>query len=299
MKSVREAVVERDAEWSKRVDRYRRAANDARADRDADRAAWAVERASLRDDRAIRASSASIERLRRDVRALKRSCRDLRSSAELAKRLVGPAVERALEGALDAPLRPAAGARVSYVAVAGGVDCPAWFGGRGTLVATGLGGWQGRPLRPGDALPLGAAGTLPAAAQGRLVAPAPDANSVTALRVYPGPDAAMLGAALQAALWRQLLATCWRVGRASDRSGTVLEGPPLALPQGVAEAAASAPSRPMVAGAIQLPPSGQPIVLGPDHPVTGGYPLIGVLRRQDLGALQLRCPGAALRLRAA
>ena len=98
MKSVREAVVERDAEWSKRVDRYRRAANDARADRDADRAAWAVERASLRDDRAIRASSASIERLRRDVRALKRSCRDLRSSAELAKRLVGPAVERALEG---------------------------------------------------------------------------------------------------------------------------------------------------------------------------------------------------------
>ena len=206
---------------------------------------------------------------------------------------------RRLEGALDAPLRPAAGARVSYVAVAGGVDCPAWFGGRGTLVATGLGGWQGRPLRRGDALPLGAAGTLPAAAQGRLVAPAPDANSVTALRVYPGPDAAMLGAALQAALWRQLLATCWCVGRASDRSGTVLEGPPLALPQGVAEAAASAPSRPMVAGAIQLPPSGQPIVLGPDHPVTGGYPLIGVLRRQDLGALQLRCPGAALRLRAA
>ena len=38
-------------------------------------------------------------------------------------------------------------------------------------------------------------------------------------------------------------------------------------------------------------------MLGPDHPVTGGYPLIGVLRRQDLGALQLRCPGAALRLR--
>ena len=98
MKSVREAVVERDAEWSKRVDRYRRAATDARAERDADRAAWAVERASLRDDRAVRASSASIERLRRDVRALKQSCRDLRSSAELANRLVGPAVERALEG---------------------------------------------------------------------------------------------------------------------------------------------------------------------------------------------------------
>jgi len=98
MKSVREAVVERDAEWSKRVDRYRRTANDARAERDADRAAWAVERASLRDDRAVRASSASIERLRRDVRALKQSCRDLRSSAELANRLVGPAVERALEG---------------------------------------------------------------------------------------------------------------------------------------------------------------------------------------------------------
>jgi 5-oxoprolinase (ATP-hydrolysing) subunit C len=44
-------------------------------------------------------------------------------------------------------------------------------------------------------------------------------------------------------------------------------------------------SMPMVRGAIQLPGGGQPIVLGPDHPTTGGYPLLGVVIRADLGLL--------------
>ena len=42
-------------------------------------------------------------------------------------------------------------------------------------------------------------------------------------------------------------------------------------------------SAPMVCGAIQLPPGGLPVVLGPDHPVTGGYPLLGVLLWENRG----------------
>jgi allophanate hydrolase subunit 2 len=48
----------------------------------------------------------------------------------------------------------------------------------------------------------------------------------------------------------------------------------------------------MVHGAIEIPPSGDPIVLGPDHPTTGGYPIAGVVIRADLGRLFARRPGA-------
>jgi allophanate hydrolase subunit 2 len=49
---------------------------------------------------------------------------------------------------------------------------------------------------------------------------------------------------------------------------------------------------PMVPGAIQVPSSGAPIVLGPDHPTTGGYPLIGVVLTKDLGRFAARRIGA-------
>ena len=42
---------------------------------------------------------------------------------------------------------------------------------------------------------------------------------------------------------------------------------------------------PMVRGAIQVTPSGEPVVLGPDHPTTGGYPVVGVVIAADQGRL--------------
>jgi allophanate hydrolase subunit 2 len=79
------------------------------------------------------------------------------------------------------------------------------------------------------------------------------------------------------------------VSPASNRVGVRLEGPPIErirheelLSEGV------------VTGALQVPPSGQPILLLNDHPTTGGYPVLGVLHEDDLPlAGQLR-PGQRL-----
>ena len=79
---------------------------------------------------------------------------------------------------------------------------------------------------------------------------------------------------------------------ASNRIGTRLEGPRLErlrtdelLSEGV------------VTGAIQVPPSGRPIVLGPDHPTTGGYPVIAVVRGDDLHLAGQLAPGTTVRFR--
>src|SRR5699024_10213746 len=59
--------------------------------------------------------------------------------------------------------------------------------------------------------------------------------------------------------------------------------------------AASLPSEPMVPGAIQVPPSGLPVVFGPDHPTTGGYPVLAVVPRAGLDALAQAGPGLTVR----
>jgi allophanate hydrolase subunit 2 len=51
----------------------------------------------------------------------------------------------------------------------------------------------------------------------------------------------------------------------------------------------------MVRGAIQIPASGEAIVLGPDHPTTGGYPVLATAVRADMGALMARPVGSRVR----
>ena len=76
----------------------------------------------------------------------------------------------------------------------------------------------------------------------------------------------------------------------SDRVGIRLDGPSLAR-----VVTRELPSEPMVLGALQVPPSGRPILFLNDHPVTGGYPVIAVVRACDVRlAAQLR-PGDTLR----
>ncbi len=64
----------------------------------------------------------------------------------------------------------------------------------------------------------------------------------------------------------------------------------------MAQRIAELPSEPTLPGAVQVPPDGQPIVLGPDAPVTGGYPVVGVLADADLDVLAQLRPGTLLRL---
>jgi allophanate hydrolase subunit 2 len=109
---------------------------------------------------------------------------------------------------------------------------------------------------------------------------------VVALRVLPGPREDWFDAeALEV-----LTGSEYRVTPASNRTGLRLAGPALGRVR-----AGELPSEGMVTGAIQVPPDGQPILLLADHPVTGGYPVIGVVVTADLGqAAQLR-PGQPVR----
>lgn len=172
----------------------------------------------------------------------------------------------------------------TMLAVRGGFAVPPTLGSRSGDVLSGLGP---APLRVGDVLPVGdAAGEWPEAT---LLPWAIGRRPGRMLAVAPGPRADLAGAAG----WPQLLATEWTVSPASNRVGVRLVGPPTALdPPGAAH---ESPSEGMVVGAVQLPPSGEPVVFLRDHPVTGGYPVIAVLTPDavDLAA-QLR-PGDVVR----
>ena len=85
---------------------------------------------------------------------------------------------------------------------------------------------------------------------------------------------------------RRSTGAIWIVDPASSRIGIRLNGP--VLDRAVTK---ELPPEPTLPGAIQVPPNGQPIVLGPDAPVTGGYPVIAVVVHADLGRLAQLRPG--------
>ncbi|RYZ42256.1 MAG: biotin-dependent carboxyltransferase [Myxococcaceae bacterium] len=182
---------------------------------------------------------------------------------------------------------------VRYVAVDGAFAVPEVLGGHGTLSVARLGGWEGRPLRKGDRLPLGPPVLSAVSAHGRSEADlqrlAEALDPTAPVRVLPGPDAARFGDAAMAVL----LGSTFTVSPSSDRVGQRLDGPP--VPHGDE---GTGTSRPMVRGALQVTLSGTPIVLGPDHPTTGGYPLIAVVIRADWGRLGARRAGAPVHFQA-
>ncbi|HEX2571587.1 MAG TPA: biotin-dependent carboxyltransferase family protein [Polyangia bacterium] len=189
-------------------------------------------------------------------------------------------------------LEPSPSSAVRYLAVAGGLDVPEVLGGRGTLLVARLGGLSGRALRRGDRLSVGerpARDVIPPVARVGSPAAASTWAPEGPIRVVPGPDAERFSAASLPLL----LSSCYRVSPLGDRTGTRLVGPPL----GRCDADSGAPT-PMVRGAIQVPAGGEPIVLGPDHPTTGGYPVIAVVLSADHGRLAARRPGAEVRFTA-
>ena len=186
---------------------------------------------------------------------------------------------------------PATGLR-TYLSVRGGVDVPAVMGSRSRDT---LGGLGPAPLLAGDAVGIGegAPGWAPAVDHVPQ-APWPD---VVVLRYLPGPREDWLAEAGGAGEQRSVAAgagalagSTWTVGDAVDRVGAHLVGTPLPRRGG------ELPSEGVVRGAIQLPPSGEPVLFLADRPPTGGYPVVAVLTDEsaDLAA-QLR-PGDRVRL---
>jgi allophanate hydrolase subunit 2 len=97
-----------------------------------------------------------------------------------------------------------------------------------------------------------------------------DAPPIATVRVIPGPDREAF-ASIDA-----LCSQPYEVAMPA-RTGAVLKGPPIPRVAGYRER-----SRPMVRGAIEVPAGGMPIVLGPDHPTTGGYPVLAVVASDDV-----------------
>lgn len=184
-------------------------------------------------------------------------------------------------------LGPIASHHTATIAIAGGFHTPVTLASRSAHAATAIGG---RPLAKGDTLPFASPRpglsvspldpTLAAAIAAQLT---PDA-----IRVIPHPQA-------DPPSLESFLASAFVRHPSSSRTGTRLTqtaGPAIpAAPRN------DTPSEPAHPGTIQLPPSADPIVLGPDNPTVGGYPHLATVITADLPAFHQRRPGDALTFR--
>lgn len=209
----------------------------------------------------------------------------------------------------DRPFAVASGQRIllgpatqglrAYLAVRGGIRVPEVLGSAATDTLSALGP---EPLARGTRLEVGPS---PRQAVAQAAAPcelpeAPGAERPLLLRLLPGPRADWF----TPSSLRDLARTTWRVDAQSNRVGVRLDLPEegtAADPAGPLRRTPQAqgrelPSEGLVPGAVQVPPSGRPIVFLTDHPVTGGYPVVGVLPRQHLRLLAQAPPGTAVRL---
>jgi biotin-dependent carboxylase-like uncharacterized protein len=204
-----------------------------------------------------------------------------------------------------------------YLAVQGGIDSPKLLGSSSTDMLSGEGP---APLTSGVQLGIGhvsagnglvsGAGSVPGHGVGSVVGPgagaavgtlagtlnnahalppirrAPDPGRAITARVDRGPRADWF----DDDSWRRLVSQEWTLSPDSNRIGARLVGRPLTQTR-----LEELPSEGMVLGALQVPPSGLPTVFLADHPVTGGYPVIAVVRRTDLDLLGQARPGQRIR----
>jgi antagonist of KipI len=176
------------------------------------------------------------------------------------------------------------GGRFLYLAINGGIDVPLILGSRSTYLPGHFGGYMGRTLKRGDALPLGRASQTPA--EGFHCAadllPRYDTGIVHITR---GTHSELF----DDSAWRTFTESEYRVAAASDRTGYKLEGPVIANPVGTLPSEAGCP------GAVQVPGDGLPIALMADAPTVGGYPKIAVVSEADLPTMAQRSPGESIR----
>lgn len=170
----------------------------------------------------------------------------------------------------------------AVVAVAGGISADEVLGSCSTDTLSGIGP---APVAAGAKLGCGFPSGAP---PDGLDVPALIASGSTSVDVVLGPRNDWFTPDAVA----RLLASPWTVSPTSNRIGIRLEGPQLARSRD-----GELPSEPCVFGSIQVTSGGLPVVLGPDHPVTGGYPVIAVVVDRHLDRLAQLRPGETLRFR--
>jgi len=176
------------------------------------------------------------------------------------------------------------GAR-AYVAVSGGFDVPRVLGSRSTHLPTRTGGLEGRALSRGDRLVLGTP-TGPARALRDAAASRPGA--IPSIRVLPGPqDDRFVSHALA-----DLVSAPYHVTVDSNRMAYRLEGEALRHRAGADIVSDATPM-----GSIQVPSSGQPLLLMADRQTTGGYAKLATIITADLGVAGQAAPGDRIQFR--
>lgn len=176
------------------------------------------------------------------------------------------------------------GAR-TYIAVAGGVAADRWLGSLSTSLLAARGGMHGRPLIAGDVIASEGDPSGPAIS-GRELSDhlRPDYDDHT-LRVIAGPHMQRLGAEGRDLLFQGE----FRVSRDADRMGYRLEGTQLDV------TGDELLSFGLTAGALQVPRSGQPILLMADHQTAGGYPVVATVVSASMPVAAQLVPGDELR----
>lgn len=177
------------------------------------------------------------------------------------------------------------GAR-AYLAVAGGIDVPPTLGSRSTHVVSAMGGVAGRALQAGDRIPLGDRSAVRGAAPAleTPVVPLPSGDAV--IRVLPGPQRDYFSSdALE-----RLQSAPYAIAQNSDRMGFRLVGPAIVHARGADIISDATPL-----GVLQVPASGQPILLMADRQTAGGYPKLATVISADLAVAGQLGPGDAIR----
>lgn len=169
-----------------------------------------------------------------------------------------------------------------YVGFRGGIAAEPVLGSRSRDVLASLGPAH---IAVGDLLPVGAQPDerIPPV-DGVPVDPPTSGTIELALR--PGPRRSWFSDTA----WLTLTEATWTVSARSDRTGVRLDGPPLERVH-----LGELPSEGMLRGALQVSPDGAPTVLGADHPVTGGYPVIAVVTDATVDRLAQARPGQPIR----
>lgn len=212
------------------------------------------------------------------------------TGADMAPTLNGHAVEawQGLRVKAGDVLRlgPAKSGVRAYLAIGGGVETPPVLGSRSTYTRGRLGGLEGRALRRGDRLPLGAIATARPRRVHRERVPA-YTNDAT-LAVILGPQDDRFTAAGIAAF----LEGSYEMLPQSDRMGARLKGPFIEHTRGH-----DIVSDGIAMGAIQVIGEGQPIVLLADRQSAGGYTKIATVCSFDIGRIAQVKPGGRLHFR--
>lgn len=168
--------------------------------------------------------------------------------------------------------------RFVYLAISGGVATTPILGSRATY----LPGRLGDIIRSGDEIPLGEAVVDPTLAGRSIATPRYQDEQI---RAITGPHLERFTDEAQSLFF----SASFEVDPASDRMATRLAGPRIVAREGEILTCG------VVAGAVQIPGGGAPIVLLAEHQATGGYPIVATVIAADLGRVAQRLPGERVR----